>query len=92
MSNLDLMTLNQLKASPKKVLNKMLKCIFSFTNIIFIYLSKKSKSTQWGQQKNKPIKCNYVEKNCHQTQWGKNKALISSTSIQLTFQMAFFFY
>jgi hypothetical protein len=29
-------------------------------------------------------------KKCHQTQWGKNKAPISSTSIQLAFQMTFF--
>jgi len=48
--------------TPKEVLNKTLKCIFSFTNIIFIYLSKKSKSTKWGQQKNKPIKHGYMEK------------------------------
>ena len=48
--------------TPKEVLNKMLKCIFSFTNIIFIYLLKKSKSIKWGQQKNKLIKRGYMEK------------------------------
>jgi hypothetical protein len=34
--------------TPKKVLNKILKCIFFPTNVIPTYLSKKPKPTKWG--------------------------------------------
>jgi hypothetical protein len=34
----------------KGVLNKMSKCLFSSTNIIPTYLSKKLKPIKWGQQ------------------------------------------
>jgi hypothetical protein len=44
------------------VLNKILKCIFSPTNIIFTYLLKTPKATKWDQQKNKSIKCSHMEK------------------------------
>jgi hypothetical protein len=67
--------------TPKEVLNKMLKCIFSFTNIIFIYLSKKSKSTKWGQQKNKSIKRGYMEKKITSNLLRENKILVSFTLI-----------
>ena len=36
--------------TPKGVLNKMSKCLFSLTNVIPIYLSKKLKPIKWGQQ------------------------------------------
>jgi len=42
--------------------NKKLKCLFFPTKTIPTYLSKEPKLTKWGQQKNKPIKCSYVEK------------------------------
>jgi hypothetical protein len=67
--------------TPKEVLNKMLKCIFSFTNIIFIYLSKKSKSTKWGQQKNKPIKTWLYGKKITSNLLRENKILVSFTLI-----------
>jgi hypothetical protein len=46
----------------RKVINKMPKYNFSSKNTIPTYLSKKLKSTKWIQKKNKPIKCNHVEK------------------------------
>ena len=72
----------------KRVLNKIPKCLFSLTNVISTYLSKKPKSTKWSQQKNKPIKCSNVKKNDIKL-IKKNKTLISPTPI-LAFQMAFF--
>ena len=59
------------------------------TNIIPIYISKEPKLTKWGQQKNKPIKCSHMEKEITSKSLRKNKALIYSTIIELTFQMAF---
>ena len=63
--------------------------IFFPTNIIPIYISKEPKLTKWGQQKNKPIKCSYMKKEITSKSLRKNKALIYSTIIELTFQMAF---
>jgi hypothetical protein len=34
--------------TPKEVLNKMLKCLFSLINAISTYFSKKPKPTKWG--------------------------------------------
>ena len=59
------------------------------TNIIPIYISKEPKLTKWDQQKNKPIKCSYMKKEITSKSLRKNKALIYSTIIELTFQMAF---
>jgi hypothetical protein len=71
------------------VLNKILKCIFSPTNIISTYLLKTPKATKWDQQKNKSIKCSHMEKKKEIKLAKKNKTLISPTLI-LAFQMAFF--
>jgi hypothetical protein len=75
--------------TPKKKPNKILKCIFFVINVIPTYLSKEPKLTNWGQQKNKPIKSSHVEKNNIKI-IKKNKTLIYYILIELAFQMAFF--
>ena len=75
----------------KGKLNKILKYLFSSTNIIPTYLSKESKLIKWGQQKNKPIKSSHVKKNNIKI-IRKNKTLFYSTLIELTFQMVFFYW
>lgn len=65
----------------KEVLNKMLKYIFSITNVIPIDLLKKPKPTKWVYQKNKPIKCGYMEKKIISNLLRKNKILVSLTLI-----------
>ena len=70
--------------TPRKKSNKMLKCIFFVINVILTYLSKEPKLTNWGQQKNKPIKSSHVEKNNIKI-IKKNKTLIYYTLIELVF-------
>ena len=76
--------------TPRGKPNKMLKYLFFLTNIIPTYLSKESKLTKWGQQKNKPIKYSHMEKKITSKSLKKNKTLIYSTLIELAFQMVFF--
>jgi hypothetical protein len=67
----------------------MLKCIFFPTNAIPTYLLKEPKLTKWGQQKNKPIKSNHVEKNNIKI-IKKNKTLIYSTLNRIGFSNGLF--
>jgi len=76
--------------TPREKPNKKLKCIFFSIKAIPTYLSKEPKLTKWGQQKNKPIKSSHVEKKITLKSLKKNKTLIYSTLIELTFQMVFF--
>jgi hypothetical protein len=57
--------------------------------MLFLHLSKKSKPIKQGKQKNKSIKCSHVKKITSKS-LRKNKTLIYSIPIQLTFHIIFF--